>query len=145
MALMVSDNLFIKKRGLNMRLLMFIAIIVSICISSPCHAQHLGPPMVPTYGPFQRPGLSPYLNMLRNGGGNQFSNGTAAANYFLGVVPETQRRSNAADFSQRIVDLEDRSKVDAPITTGTTPLPNTLRRYFNNTGGYFPPIQTPRR
>src|SRR5215831_20604771 len=66
-----------------------------------------GPGLVSPYNStFTRPGpnLSPYLNLLR--GGNP------AANYYLGVVPEIERRSNAAAFSAGIQDLARR--IEAP-------------------------------
>jgi hypothetical protein len=59
-----------------------------------------GPGLVSPYNSsFTRPGpnLSPYLNLLR--GGNP------AANYYLGVVPEVERRNNAAAFRAGIQDL----------------------------------------
>jgi hypothetical protein len=129
-----------------MRLLMIVSVAGLLGLASPASAQMVGPPRVPTYGPFTRPGLSPYLNLLRNDNGfnNNFA-GAAAANYYLGTVPEFQRRANAADFSEAIGVLDERTRPDRPITTGTAPQQNTLRRYFNNTGGYFPPVQTPRR
>src|SRR5262245_56602670 len=49
-----------------------------------------GPGIPPAPGP----SLSPYLNLLR--GGNP------AANYYLGVVPELQRRTQAAQFGGAI-------------------------------------------
>ncbi|MGL4550524.1 MAG: hypothetical protein ACRC33_05005, partial [Gemmataceae bacterium] len=111
-----------------MRLLMIVTAAL-LAAASPALAQGLGPPGVPTYGPFQRPGLSPYLNLLRdNNANNQFGNGGAAANYFLGVLPEQQRRANATEFSQRIGELDERTRPDGPISTGTAPLPNTTRR-----------------
>lgn len=51
------------------------------------------------YG-YGSPRLSPYLNLLR--GGNP------AANYYMGVVPEVERRANARMFSTQIRDLERR-------------------------------------
>ena len=62
-----------------------------------------GPGLVSPYNSsFTRPGpnLSPYLNLLR--GGNP------AANYYLGVIPEVERRNNAAAFSAGIEDLSRR-------------------------------------
>jgi len=51
-------------------------------------AQGLGPYTAPSIRPFDmynQPNLSPYLNLLRSG--------DPAANYYLGVVPEIQRRA----------------------------------------------------
>jgi len=52
------------------------------------------------YGPYGRPSLSPYLNLLR--GGNP------AANYYLGVVPEVERRTQSSQFRTELRDLESR-------------------------------------
>src|SRR4029077_3405965 len=51
-----------------------------------------------SYNPYSRPTLSPYLNMLR--GGNP------AANYYLGVVPEVERRADYNRLNSRTLDLE---------------------------------------
>lgn len=47
-----------------------------------------------------RPNLSPFLNLLRGG--------SPAANYYLGVVPERDRRLTDAQFRTAIQDLERR-------------------------------------
>jgi hypothetical protein len=81
--------------------------------------------------PYGRPQLSPYLNLLR--GGNP------AANYYLGVVPERERRANASLFGSAISDLEWRTRYGAggeldlgePITSSGHPTA------FLNTGSYF--------
>jgi hypothetical protein len=68
--------------------------------NSPYNLNIYGPGLVSPYNSsFTRPGpnLSPYLNLLR--GGNP------AANYYLGVVPEVERRNNAAAFRAGIQDL----------------------------------------
>src|SRR5215467_3564741 len=69
----------------------------------PYNLNLFGPGLVSPYNSsFTRPGpnLSPYLNLLR--GGNP------AANYYLGVVPEVERRNNAATFRAGIQDLAQR-------------------------------------
>jgi hypothetical protein len=80
--------------------------------------------------PFGRPQLSPYLNLLRGG--------SPAANYYLGVIPERERRSNAAMFGTAINELEWRQRFGAsgdelgePITSSGHPTA------FLNTGSYF--------
>jgi hypothetical protein len=81
--------------------------------------------------PYGRPQLSPYLNLLRGG--------SPAANYYLGVIPERERRSNAALVGSAINDLEWRSRYGAggeldlgePITSSGHPTA------FLNTGSYF--------
>lgn len=131
-----------------MRRLMIVTAACLLGLATAAPAQNLGPPRVPTYGPFQRPGLSPYLNLLRNNGnfGGGFNSGGAlAADYYLGTVPEFQRRQNAAEFRERIDELDVRTGPDSPIATGTVPQRNSTQRYFNNTGGYFPSVQSPRR
>jgi hypothetical protein len=93
-------------------------------------------PYGPIYrpGPFPRgtPGLSPYLDLTR--GGNR------AANFFLGTVPEIERRRNAAQFGAAISDLE--RKVNTPAETGAEDLVPTLPGTghpvaFMNTYPYF--------
>src|SRR5579883_146474 len=59
------------------------------------------PPARPNYGPGYRPQLSPYLNLIRGG--------DPAANYFLGTVPEQERRYNAQVFGSEINALERRT------------------------------------
>src|SRR5262245_45255303 len=107
-----------------------------------------GPGLVSPYNStFTRPGpnLSPYLNLLR--GGNP------AANYFLGVVPEVERRQNAALFSAGIQDLARR--IEAPPEAAGEELFATLAQtghptqffnysyYFGGAGGPRPPQQLP--
>src|SRR5262249_41541275 len=92
---------------------MGLASLFLLAVSSAVHAQPSttypynlnlrGPGLVSPYNSsFTRPGpsLSPYLNLLR--GGNP------AANYYLGVVPEVERRNTAAAFSAGIYDLSQR-------------------------------------
>ena len=81
------------------------------------------------------PGLSPYLNLRR--GGNQ------AANYYLGVVPEFDRRATKAQQGGAIQDLERR--VDAPPSVADDTLsprlmalpPTGHATFFGNYGGFF--------
>jgi hypothetical protein len=54
-------------------------------------------PNPPMSAPYIRPALSPYLNLLRGG--------DPAANYYLGVLPEYDRRYQTARFSQALQDL----------------------------------------
>jgi hypothetical protein len=81
---------------------------------------------------FTRPGpnLSPYLNLLR--GGNP------AANYYLGVVPEVERRNNAAAFRAGIQDLAQRVENLPEQDQVFTSLPQTGHPVqFFNLGAYF--------
>src|SRR5216684_7044894 len=77
--------------------------------TTPYNLNIYGPGLVSPYNSsFTRPGpnLSPYLNLLR-GGGNP------AANYYLGVIPEVERRNNAAAFRAGIQDLA--LRIDNPL------------------------------
>jgi hypothetical protein len=77
------------------------------------------------------PGLSPYLNMLR--GGNP------AANYFLGVRPEIDRRNNAYLFSNAIQGLEQRTATNAEAIDDLLPKPGVSGHptFFMNYGPYY--------
>jgi hypothetical protein len=71
--------------------------------TTPYNLNIYGPGLVSPYNSsFTRPGpnLNPYLNLLRGG--------SPAANYYLGVVPEVERRNNAAAFRAGIQDLAQR-------------------------------------
>ena len=100
----------------------------------------------PVYGRGYRPMLSPYLNLLRN-------NGDPAINYYLGTLPETQRRENAFQFRTEISDIEaklpgaaEEKPDDVPKglgpTGGSVAFGNT-KGYINSTGNFFPPISLP--
>ena len=56
-------------------------------------------------GAYGRPGLSPYLNMLRGG--------SPAANYYLGVVLEFERRALDVQYGSALIDLERRAAAPA--------------------------------
>jgi hypothetical protein len=71
--------------------------------------------------------------------------GDPAANFFLGTVPEFQRRADTFGAQRAIGELDERTRPDSPLFSGTSPIPNSTRRFFNNTGGYYPPVQLPRR
>lgn len=95
----------------------------------------LGPRPRPNYGPGYRPQLSPYLNLIR--GGNP------AANYYLGTVPEQQRRADAREFRGAITDLDVRT-APPTVETGVPTVgfdnrsnPTTGGPYFNNTVGFY--------
>ncbi len=90
------------------------------------------------------PRLSPYLNLLRGG--------DPAANYYLGVVPERERRIL---FGSAIQDLAQRPAAAPPDSPDLVPpLAETGHAtYFNNTSTYFntsgrtyvPPARAPAR
>jgi hypothetical protein len=94
-------------------------------------AYNYSPYSRPGFGPYTRPTVSPYLNLLR--GSN------TAANYYLGVLPEFQRRYDALQYGAAIQDLERRS-VPRPQEEDLLPtLPETGHgAAFNNTLQYFP-------
>lgn len=92
----------------------------------------------PAYGPGYQTPLSPYLNLLRGG--------DPSANYFLGVLPEQQRRTNARTFGTAIGGLQQQQRLDearqqaaGPDADLFTPLPTTGHpAAFQNLGGYYP-------
>jgi hypothetical protein len=72
--------------------------LVLAAAGAPARAQNIYPYQQPQYGPGYQTQLSPYLNMLRGG--------DPAANYFLGVLPEFQRRENRNEFRSQIQGLQ---------------------------------------
>jgi hypothetical protein len=115
------------------------------------------PPGMPSVGPGNSPMLNPYLNLLR-GTGTTFTPGATgvttsfnvfgnsvdpAVNYFLGTLPEAQRRLNYVQQQREIGELESGPRVGAvggpdEIDVLLTPLRGTGHpATFNNTGGYF--------
>jgi hypothetical protein len=108
----------------------------------PAWAQYPVSPFTPYYNPYSNPPglnpgggprLSPYLNLLR--GGNP------AANYFMGVVPEIDRRRYQAISQAQIQGLElstalppiNPEEAEVGFTTSITGHPVV----FNNTTTYF--------
>jgi hypothetical protein len=69
------------------------------------------------YNPYSRPTLSPYLNLLR--GGNP------AANYYLGVVPEVERRNQEYRVNRELTDLERRTLMSPEFEDILPTLPQT--------------------
>src|SRR5438094_1431449 len=70
----------------------------------------------PIYGRGYRPQLSPYLNLLRN-------NGDPAINYYLGTLPEFQRRQNDLLYRQQLDTLEAKQIVREVEEKEEEPLP----------------------
>jgi hypothetical protein len=95
-------------------------------------------PVRPNYSPSFQPGLSPYLNLLRGG--------DPASNYYLGVVPEFQRRANTAQFRNALQDLEQQvytgGEPDNVLSAPTSATGHAAA--FLNTGTYFGNLNTPR-
>src|SRR6516165_1867128 len=105
-----------------------------VLAGAPARAQMVYPYSRPNYGPGYAPQLSPYLNFLRGG--------DPAANYFLGTLPEFQRRANAKQFGAAINALN----LDLYNQAITQPLDPLLFQplaqaghptVFNNTLTYF--------
>jgi hypothetical protein len=67
----------------------------------------------PGFSPYSRPQLSPYLNMLRGG--------SPAANYYMGVRPEFDRRATNLEVGTALQDLERRTVVDRESTDELVP------------------------
>jgi hypothetical protein len=89
-------------------------------------------PRAGLYNPYSSPALSPYLNLRRGG--------SPAANYYLGVVPEVQRRQQYNQLNAEIRDVEQRRLTPlAPDTEALVPqLPETGHAtQFLNVSPYF--------
>jgi hypothetical protein len=101
-------------------------------VVGPASAQNTYPFQPPRYGPGYQTPLSPYLNFLRGG--------DPSANYFLGVLPEFQRRENRNQFQSQIQGL---TNLLPPRPGSTerdllTPLSSTGHpTVFGYTGSYF--------
>jgi hypothetical protein len=84
-------------------------------------AQYINPSFArPVYSPYARPALSPYLDLLR--GGNP------AANYYLGVLPELDRRATDTAFRSAILNLDVRTSMlgrEVEAIAGMETLPGT--------------------
>lgn len=91
----------------------------------------------PLYNGFNRPALSPYLNMLRGG--------DPASNFYLGVIPEFQRRNfeaRALDSFQSLSRDAARNRELAEDALAREPTLRTLPSTghptaFLNYGSYF--------
>src|SRR5262249_13009686 len=66
-------------------------------------------PRAPYGGSQMNRGLSPYLNLIRGG--------DPAANYYLGTIPEQQRRYNAYQTRNALQDLDARTTRPAEETS----------------------------
>ncbi len=70
------------------------ALLISGLFAGSAAAQYRGPVGGLPVTPSTSPALSPYLNLLRPG--------DPAVNYYLGTVPEVQRRANTALFGSTL-------------------------------------------
>jgi hypothetical protein len=93
-----------------------LAAFAALAAASEARAQNTYPYLPPQYGPYYQTPLSPYLNFLRGG--------DPAANYFLGVLPEFQRRENANQFRAQIGNLQ---ILTAPLRNPLTEPPEITR------------------
>lgn len=98
---------------------------------------------VPNFSPYWRQSLPPYLNLARGG--------SAAINYYLGALPEQERRSNFDFLSLELQDIQNRSLNAArgenlinPITatgpqrlTGAEPVYSNLEGNYGNLEGIY--------
>jgi hypothetical protein len=136
---------------MHMRRVLFAGLGSLVCTLAvglgPVSAQYYVP--VPTQGPGSQPLLSPYLYL----GNQNFTTPGAtptttnvlnpALNYFLGTIPEQQRRYNAAAVSNEFYQLEGGTPMGAgpagdEIEQLLRPLPGTGHlTVFNNTGAFF--------
>jgi hypothetical protein len=98
----------------------------------------------PAYGPGYQTQLSPFLNFLRGG--------DPASNYYLGVLPEQQRRTDARLFGTAIGVLQQRQQLQGgqqqagPDADLFTPLPTTGHPVaFGNYGGFYQQVGGLRR
>jgi len=104
--------------------------LLAIPAAQPAQAQNFSRPGY--YNPANSPRLSPYLDIVR--GGNP------AINYFLGTLPEIERRRTQALYGSAIRDLQGQVNGLEAGEDFLTPLAGTGHvAVFNNLGGYFPP------
>jgi hypothetical protein len=125
------------------------ALVVPLALTTGTASAQYQPPNMPMYQPGARPLLSPYLNLQRGIGSTTGTTNNnlgvdPAINYFLGTIPEFQRRANASLFRTEIDELE-RNQARRGVGRGTLDDEELLRPLrgtghptaFNNTGGYF--------
>jgi hypothetical protein len=95
-------------------------------------------PNFPQYGPYSRPQLNPYLNLIR--GQN------AGVNYFLGTIPEQQRRAqyqqlrtgiNTLDLQLQTQRSAEQATAGEPSVFNITPLQGGHPTYFMNYSHYY--------
>jgi hypothetical protein len=126
-----SPNPAWEERAMNRLHLVFAAALLTVSAGT-AGAQQFGQPGF--YNPYlNQPRLSPYLNIVR-GGSNP------AINYYLGTLPEVERRAAQAVYGNALIRLErqvtglEGEEQDNLSQQGATGHPS----YFANTGGYFP-------
>src|SRR5579872_897722 len=88
----------------SMSRLVAIAAAVLLLTASQAWAQGMSATR-PNFAPYWRQPLTPYLNLAR-GGSN-------AINFYLGTIPEQERRSNFNFLSNELQDVETRTLLNA--------------------------------
>ena len=92
---------------------MYKSIFLLLAIAAPAQAQSVFNPNPVSIAPYSRPALTPYLNLLRGG--------DPAANYYLGVLTEYDRRFQQnqpgllANTPRANTFLDDRVDLDVPL------------------------------
>lgn len=111
----------------------FAALLACLTLgSAPASAQFTYPFRPPQYGPGYQTQLSPYLNLLRGG--------DPAANYFIGVVPEFQRRQDRNALYSSVQGLANQIPLPPGITDRDIDVPLSSAGHptaFGYTGSYF--------
>ncbi len=112
------------------------AAAVAVCLlaatASPALAQRGARRGAPNYGVGYRPSLSPYLNIIR--GGN------VGVNYYLGTIPEFERRTNEQQLRQGLQSVEQRIGISETGDDLLSPLAGTGHSTaFGNYGNFFGP------
>jgi hypothetical protein len=120
---------------MNRLLLAAIAAIglVLVPCAAQAHAQGFYPGRPGYYTPFNQPRLSPYLGL-------QLGN-NPAVNYFLGTVPEVERRATQTIYGNAITNLQRQVTGLEEEEDLFKVLPGTGHpAAFANYGGYFPAL-----
>jgi hypothetical protein len=106
------------------------AAVAVLCFAAGTASAQPRPYNAPQYGVGYHPPLSPYLDLLR--GGN------IASNYFLGTIPEIERRQNAQLFQTELFKLDQKISQETVELGIADPIGTTGHvTAFGNTGGYF--------
>jgi hypothetical protein len=107
-----------------------LAAVAVILLSASAASAQPYPYNMPRYGVGFQQGLSPWLNLLR--GGN------TASNYYLGTIPEFERRQNSEVFRNALTQLDIKVSQEAVELGLSEPIGTTGHvTAFGNTGGYF--------
>jgi hypothetical protein len=132
-----DDNLIRGEHAMKHLLAAASAGVLGLILAGSASAQYGFRPLAPpNWGPGYRAPLNPYLNLTRPG--------DPSTNYFLGTIPEIQRRQAYQDlrtFEDDTLARERQLGEDLPnvrpVVSGTYSLVNNTGGYFNNTYNYF--------